>query len=327
MWTVAAFYHFARLDDLDTHRTKLLGLCREAEIMGTILLAPEGVNGTVAGSRGSIDRLIVELRRIPGCEGLSYKESRAAEMPFGRMKVRLKREIVTMGQPDVDPMAAVGTYVTPKDWNAVLEDPDTVIIDTRNSYEVAIGTFDGAIDPKTESFGDFPAWWQENAARFEGKRIAMFCTGGIRCEKSTSYLIGQGVNDVCHLQGGILKYLEEVPNEESRWQGACFVFDDRVSVEHGLQEGPHTLCHACRRPLLPADRGRSDFEEGVSCHHCSGLTSDSDKERFRMRQRQIALGRQRGMAHLGAKPVAQATQTDNPAGGTLDDHNISHKMR
>jgi UPF0176 protein len=214
------------------------------------------------------------------------------------MKVRIKREIVTMGQPDVDPRARVGNYVEPEDWNDLIRSEDVVLIDTRNDYEVAIGTFEGAIDPQTESFRDFPAWWEENRERFHNKRVAMFCTGGIRCEKSTNYLLGQGVEDVYHLKGGILRYLEETPRDQSTWQGECFVFDNRVSVGHGLQEGPHILCHGCRRPILPEDRTRPEYEEGVSCHLCVEETSDADKARFRERQKQIQLARERGAEHL-----------------------------
>jgi UPF0176 protein len=215
------------------------------------------------------------------------------------MKVRLKKEIVTMGQPDVDPRAAVGRYVSPQDWNALISSPDVAVIDTRNDYEYAIGTFEGAVDPETKSFREFPAWWQANKERFGNKRIAMFCTGGIRCEKSTNYLMSQGIDEVFHLKGGILKYLEEVPQEESLWHGECFVFDGRVSVGHGLAEGPHELCHACRRPILPLDKARPDFEEGVSCLHCADETSAADKARFRERQKQIALSKKRGERHLG----------------------------
>jgi UPF0176 protein len=209
------------------------------------------------------------------------------------MKVRLKREIVTMGQPDVDPASKVGNYVAPADWNALIQSPDVAVIDTRNDYEVAIGTFDGAIDPQTKSFGEFPAWWEENKHRFHNKKIAMFCTGGIRCEKSTNYLLGQGVEDVYHLKGGILKYLEEVPQEDSTWEGDCFVFDARVSVGHGLRKGPHVLCHGCRQPILPQDMQRPEYEHGVSCHNCFDQTSDWEKDRFRERQKQIKLAEAR----------------------------------
>ena len=300
MFTIAALYHFTRFPDPAALRQPLLDLCRAQGISGTLLLAGEGVNGTIAGSRDGIDAVLAHLRGLPGCAGLVHKESTASEQPFNRMKVRLKREIVTMGQPDVDPLQGTGHYVAPADWNALITAPDVAVIDTRNDYEVAIGTFAGAVDPQTRSFGEFPAWWEANKDRFAGKRIAMFCTGGIRCEKSTNYLRGQGVEEVYHLQGGILKYLEEVPQDQSTWQGECFVFDGRVSVGHGLAEGPHILCHACRRPLLPADRDRPEYEEGVACHHCADQTSEADKDRFRERQRQIALAKGRGDRHLGS---------------------------
>jgi len=298
MLTIAALYHFTRFEDPAALKPPLAELCAAHGVRGTLLLAREGINGTIAGPRAGIDIVLTHIRALPGCEGLEWKESTAAEMPFRKMKVRLKREIVTMGQPDVDPRALVGHYVEPADWNALIRDPDVAVIDTRNDYEVAIGTFEGAVDPKTESFGQFPAWWDANKARFRDKKIAMFCTGGIRCEKSTNWLLGQGVAEVYHLKGGILKYLEEVPAEESAWQGECFVFDGRVSVGHGLKEGPHALCHACRRPILPEDRGRPGYEQGVSCHHCVHETSAADKARFRERQRQIDLARARGESHL-----------------------------
>jgi UPF0176 protein len=299
MYTIAALYHFTRFDDPAALLGPLKALCLEQGVTGSLLLAHEGVNGTIAGSRAGIDAVLAHLRALPGCADLDWKESTAADQPFGRMKVRLKKEIVTMGQPDVDPRARVGNYVDPADWNDLIRSPDVAVIDTRNDYEVAIGTFEGAVDPKTDSFRDFPAWWEANKDRFHNKRIAMFCTGGIRCEKSTNYLLGQGVEDVYHLKGGILKYLEEVPQAESSWQGACFVFDGRVSVGHGLVEGPHLLCHACRRPILPEDQTHPAYEHGVSCHHCIDETSEADKARFRERQKQIALARERGEAHLG----------------------------
>ncbi|WP_375173772.1 rhodanese-related sulfurtransferase [Pseudooceanicola sp.] len=299
MYTVAALYHFTRFEDPAALQGPLLDLCRARGVTGSLLLAQEGINGTVAGSRGGIDAVLAHIRALPGCTDLEWKESTASEQPFGRMKVRLKKEIVTMGQPNVDPKARVGHYVEPADWNDLIRSPDVAVIDTRNDYEVAIGTFEGAVDPQTESFRDFPAWWEANKERFHNKRIAMFCTGGIRCEKSTNYLLGQGVPEVFHLKGGILKYLEEVPAEESSWQGECFVFDGRVSVGHGLVEGPHELCHACRRPILPEDRTRAEYEQGVSCHLCVNQTSEADKARFRERQKQIALSRARGEKHLG----------------------------
>ncbi|WP_322866790.1 rhodanese-related sulfurtransferase [Aquicoccus sp. G2-2] len=298
MFTCRALYHFARLPDPAALRAPLLELCEANAITGTLLLADEGINGTIAGKVAGLDAVLAHIRAFPGCGDIAWKDSPAQQQPFRRMKVRLKREIVTMGQPDVDPRTKAGHYVSPSEWNALIESPDVAVIDTRNEYEVAIGTFKGAVDPKTESFRDFPAWWEANKHRFHNKRIAMFCTGGIRCEKSTNWLLQQGVEDVYHLQGGILKYLEEVPEAQSDWQGECFVFDGRVSVGHGLHEGPHILCHACRRPILPQDRAHPDYEAGVSCHLCVNLTSEADKARFRERQKQITLATARGKAHL-----------------------------
>ncbi|MBT8477232.1 MAG: rhodanese-related sulfurtransferase [Alphaproteobacteria bacterium] len=287
MFTVAALYHFTRFEDPAALKTPLAQLACAQGVTGTILLAPEGVNGTIAGPREGIDAVLAHLRALPGCADLAWKESHATEAPFRRLKVRLKREIVTMGQPDVDPTNAVGRYVAPADWNALISAPDVAVIDTRNDYEVGIGTFSGAIDPDTRSFGEFPTWWEANKDRFEGKRIAMFCTGGIRCEKSTNWLIGQGVDEVYHLEGGILKYLEEVPEDESLWRGECFVFDRRVSVGHGLREGDYDLCHGCRRPISDADKAHDAYEPGVSCHRCISEHSEADRERFRERQRQM----------------------------------------
>jgi len=298
MYVIAALYHFTRFADPAALKPALEGLSQQHGVTGTLLLAGEGVNGTIAGGRAGIDAVLAHLRALPGCADLEWKEATSDQPPFGKMKVRLKKEIVTMGQPDVDPRARVGHYVDPADWNDLIRSPDVAVIDTRNDYEVAIGTFDGAVDPETRSFGEFPAWWEANKDRFHNKRIAMFCTGGIRCEKSTNFLLGQGVEDVYHLKGGILKYLEDVPAEDSTWQGECFVFDNRVSVGHGLVEGPHSLCHGCRRPILPADRARPEFEDGVSCHQCIDETSDADKARFRERQKQIRLARERGHEHL-----------------------------
>ena len=289
MYTIAALYHFTRFDDPAAMKPAMLEHCVAQGVKGTLLLAPEGINGTIAGPRAGIDAVLAYLRALPGCAGLEWKEATSDVPPFPRMKVRIKREIVTMGQPDVDPAAKVGNYVDAKDWNDLINSPDVAVIDTRNDYEVEIGTFDGAIDPKTKSFGEFPAWWEENKHRFHNKKVAMFCTGGIRCEKSTNYLLGQGVEDVYHLKGGILKYLEEVPQEDSTWQGDCFVFDARVSVGHGLTEGPHILCHGCRQPILPEDMHRPEYEQGVSCHKCYANTTDWDKDRFRERQKQIKL--------------------------------------
>ena len=299
MLTVAALYHFTRFADPAALRPGLEALCRAEGITGSLLLAPEGINGTIAGRRAGVLAVIAHLRGLPGCAGLDWQESPAAQMPFGRMKVKLKAEIVTMGQPGVDPLAATGHYVAAQDWNALIAAPDVAVIDTRNAYEVQIGRFQGAIDPGTDSFRDFPGWWQANAARFDGKRIAMYCTGGIRCEKSTNYLLGQGVAAVFHLKGGILSYLAQVPAADSRWQGDCFVFDGRVSVGHGLRPGALTACHACRRPLSAENRAHPAFEDGVCCPLCQGEYGTGDRERFRERQRQMQLAVTRGQRHLG----------------------------
>ena len=301
MFTVAALYKFTTFPDPVALRGPLQAVCEAAGVRGTLLLAREGINGTIAGTRGGIDVVLTHIRALPGCGDLEWKESPATEMPFGRMKVRLKREIVTMGEPDVNPRAGTGHYVEPAEWNNLIAATDIVVIDTRNDYEVAIGTFEGAIDPGTKSFGEFPAWWRENAGRFGNKRVAMFCTGGIRCEKSTNFLLQEGVSEVYHLKGGILKYLEEVSEPESLWDGECFVFDQRVSVGHGLKPGNYAMCHACRRPLSPDDMAHPDFEEGACCPACVDEHSEVQRQRFRERQRQIELARRKGQAHLGAR--------------------------
>jgi UPF0176 protein len=298
MLTVAALYHFAKIPDPTAWRAPLLAACQSAGVKGSLLLASEGINGTVAGSRDGIDIILNHLRAIPGFAALEHKESPAQTQPFGRMKVKLKREIVTMGQPNVDPVARVGSYVAAQDWNDLIASPDVALIDTRNDYEVGIGTFAGAIDPDIRTFRDFPAWWEAHKDAYRGKRIAMFCTGGIRCEKSTNYLLGQGVNEVFHLKGGILKYLEDVPAEQSKWNGECYVFDGRVSVGHGLMRGDYDSCHACRRPISAADKQRPEYERGAQCHQCVGEYSDFDRTRFRERQRQLDLATARGEAHF-----------------------------
>jgi UPF0176 protein len=302
--TVAALYRFARFDDPAALKAPLLAHCEACGIKGTLLLAREGINGTIAGSGDAIGRVLEHIRALPGCAELDVKYSTAPAMPFGRLKVRIKREIVTMGCPTVKPAEQVGTYVPPQQWDALIRDPDTLVVDTRNAYEVAVGTFEGAIDPGTESFREFPAWVERElrplVEQRQPKAIAMFCTGGIRCEKSTAYLLQQGFANVHHLQGGILRYLEEMPEQGTSWQGECFVFDQRVSVNHRLEPGCHSLCHACGLPLSPADRTHPAYSEGVSCHHCAGRFSDADRERFRERQRQMQLASRRGAPHLGA---------------------------
>lgn len=257
---VAALYQFTRFDDPEALRELLLAACEAAGVKGTLLLAREGINGTIAGTPEGLDAVLGAIRALPGCANLEVKFSDASAMPFGKLKVRVKREIVTMGEPDIDPTLSVGTYVDPHDWNALIADPDTLVIDTRNDYEVAIGTFTGAVDPATPSFRDFPAWFRDHRDELLAgkKKVAMFCTGGIRCEKSTSFLRAEGVEEVYHLLGGILKYLEQVPEEQSLWQGECFVFDERVSLGHGLAQGTHTRCQPCGRP----------FPVGEACSVC-----------------------------------------------------------
>ena len=304
--TVAALYKFARLADPAALREPILALCRTQGIKGTLLLAREGLNGTIAGSAQAIAALVDHLRALPGYGALEVKYSQAEAMPFYRIKVRVKAEIVTMGQPDIDPLQSAGHYVEPADWNALISDPDVVLIDTRNDYEVVIGTFAGATDPQTTSFRDFPAWFRERRERLLGEgrqpRVAMFCTGGIRCEKSTAFLKSEGVDEVFHLRGGILKYLEQVPAEQSLWQGECFVFDERVSVGHGLIPGAFELCRACRRPLSAADRASPLYEEGASCPACHDSRDEAQRARYRERHRQEQLAAQRGTAHIGAPP-------------------------
>jgi len=302
---IAALYHFTRFEDPASLRPGLLACVEQNEVRGTLLLASEGINGTVAGSDAGIYAVLDYIRDLPGCADLEWKESRATEMPFHRTKVRLKKEIVTMGQPDLDPLDGVGTYVDPQDWNALISDPDTIVIDTRNDYEVQIGTFEGAIDPETKSFREFPDWFRARRAEFEAEgrtpKIAMFCTGGIRCEKSTAFVKNEGLDEVYHLKGGILKYLEQVPEAESRWKGECFVFDERVSVKHGLDVGTHSLCRACRRPLSEADKNHEHFVEGVSCHQCYPERTDEQRARYEERQRQARIAAARGAEHIGRK--------------------------
>jgi UPF0176 protein len=303
---VAALYHFARFDDPGALQAPLEQLALEKGVKGTLLLAREGINGTIAGSDHAIAAVLAHIRDLPGCANLEHKLSRAAKMPFHRLKVRLKREIVTMGQPDIDPLTSTGHYVSPQDWNALIADPGTIVIDTRNDYEVAVGTFAGAIDPQTPTFRDFPAWFRENREALLGQgqspKVAMFCTGGIRCEKSTAFLKAEGLDQVYHLKGGILKYLEEVPAEQSLWQGECFVFDQRVTVGHGLKQGDYSLCHACRRPVSEADLASPLYEVGVSCAACHAEKDDEQRRRYRERHQQQLRAAAKGKAHLGARP-------------------------
>ena len=304
--TVAALYKFARLSEPDALRGPLAALCKAQGVKGTLLLAREGINGTIAGPDEGIAAVLDHVRALPGCASLDAKLSSADAMPFYRMKVRVKAEIVTMGQPEIDPLTDAGHYVEPAEWNALISDPGVVLIDTRNDYEVAIGTFTGATDPQTTSFRDFPAWFRAERDRLLGQgkapKVAMFCTGGIRCEKSTAFLKSEGVDEVFHLKGGILKYLEQVPATESLWQGECFVFDERVSVGHGLTPGSYELCRACRKPIDAAERASPLYEEGASCPACHDSRDEAQRARYRERHRQELLATQRGTAHLGAQP-------------------------
>jgi UPF0176 protein len=296
---VAALYRFARLARYGELKAPLAEFCCARGIRGTLILAHEGINGTVAGTEKAIAELVGYLNSWPEFAGAEIKYSSAEKMPFYRMKVRLKREIVTMGVADIDPLNAAGTYVEAKDWNALIADSDTILIDTRNDYEVKIGTFQGAVDPDTKSFTEFPAWVAANRAKLEGKKVAMFCTGGIRCEKASAFVKGLGVEKVYHLKGGILKYLEEVPADESRWEGECFVFDERVSVGHGLIEGEAELCRACRSPLDAQAKLSAQYEAGVSCPACYDKRTDEDRARYAERQKQIRLAQARGERHIG----------------------------
>lgn len=300
---VVALYRFTPFEDCEAIRGPLAKLCCSLGIRGILLLAHEGINGTIAGSDDAMDRVLEHIRALPGCADLEIKESRAAELPFLRMKVRIKKEIVTMGVPGVDPRAIVGTYVDPADWNGLISDPDTIVIDTRNDYEVAVGTFRGAIDPQITTFREFPDWFRarrdELVAQGRTPKVAMFCTGGIRCEKSTAFAKAEGVEDVFHLKGGILKYLETIPENESLWEGECFVFDQRVTVKHGLEQGQYSVCHACRRPVSDEDKASPLYEEGVSCPACHDERTEAQRRRYADREQQTRLAAQRGTHHLG----------------------------
>ena len=315
---VAALYQFTPFKDCAALRQPLADACDAAGVKGTILLAREGINGTIAGTDVSIEAVLDHIRQLPGCDELEVKFSRAPSMPFHRMKVRLKNEIVSMGQPDIDPLASVGRYVSPENWNALIAEPGTIVIDTRNDYEVEVGTFPGAIDPRTKSFRDFPAWFRAERDRLLAQdestgtppKVAMFCTGGIRCEKSTAFLKAEGVDEVYHLQGGILKYLETIPPEQSLWEGECFVFDQRVTVGHGLVPGSYGQCHACRRPITQADRASSLYEEGVSCPACHGERNEEQRAGYRERHKQEMLAAKRGEAHIGSQDMPKSPENE-----------------
>lgn len=296
---IAAFYRFASVADPDALRADLAVAAERAGIRGTILVAAEGINGTIAGAPDAVRRVLGDIRTRTGLDDLRHRESFAAEQPFNRMKVRLKTEIVTIGVDRIDPPSEAGTYVDPETWNALLDDPDVTVIDARNDYEVRVGTFRNAVNPGTDSFRDFPAWADAELDPDVNRRVAMFCTGGIRCEKATALLRNRGFDEVYHLEGGILRYLEAVDRAESRWEGECFVFDGRVSVDHELRPGSFSLCHACRRPVSPEDRRHPDYEEDVSCPRCIDERTDADRARYRERRRQMKLAAQRGEAHMG----------------------------
>ncbi|HWV13996.1 MAG TPA: rhodanese-related sulfurtransferase [Cellvibrio sp.] len=299
---VAALYKFVSLPDYQDIAPRLKDHCDSIGLKGTLLLAEEGINGTVAGTREAIDSLLDYLHQDSRFADLVHKESLDEDMPFYRMKVKLKKEIVTMGVTGIDPLKIVGTYVKPKDWNALISDPEVTVIDTRNAYEYSIGTFAGAIDPQTETFREFPDYVAKNLDPAKHKKVAMFCTGGIRCEKSTAYMKEQGFAEVYHLEGGILKYLEEVPAEESLWHGECFVFDNRVAVNHSLQKGIYDQCHGCRHPITEEDKLSEQYMLGVSCPRCFDALSLDQKTRFAERQKQIQLAKLRNEVHIGATP-------------------------
>ena len=302
---VAALYKFSHLEKHWQLKPSLLDSCKENGVNGTLILANEGINGTIAGPESGLRAVLRHIRSDPRLMDLEHKESWAKEMPFHRIKVHLKREIVTMGVEGIDPTSSVGTYVAPSDWNALISAPDVLLIDTRNTYETSIGTFEHAHDPKTQNFREFPAWVQENEELLKEKpKIAMFCTGGIRCEKASSYLLEQGYENVFHLKGGILKYLEDMPEKQSLWNGECFVFDERVSVRHGLDQGDYALCHACRFPIDEADMRSPLYTHGVACPHCFHRTTETQKERFAERQKQVNLAALRNEEHLGAQSSA-----------------------
>lgn len=303
-YVVCALYKFVTLEDYEQIKTPLLEIMQNNAVRGTLLLAQEGINGTVAGSRKGIDTLLAWLQSDSRLSPLSYKESFTNKPPFARTKVKLKKEIVTMGVENIDPKKVVGTYVKPSDWNELISDPEVLLIDTRNDYEVEIGTFKHAINPRTESFREFPDYVAENLDKEKHKKVAMYCTGGIRCEKSTAFLKEQGFDEVYHLEGGILKYLEEVPEDQTMWQGECFVFDDRVAVNHKLEKGQYDQCNACRLPITEADKQSEHFIEGVSCPRCVDMHTKEQKARFAERQKQIELAQSRHESHIGGD-VAQ----------------------
>ncbi|MCH2159572.1 MAG: rhodanese-related sulfurtransferase [Oleiphilaceae bacterium] len=306
--TVCAMYRFVDLPNYKELRQPLLDKMLENDVRGTLLLASEGINGTVSGTEASIETLLTWLKAIPEFADIDYKLSFDESQPFYRTKVKLKKEIVTMGVEGIDPKKVVGTYVKPKDWNALISNPEVVLIDTRNDYEYEIGTFEGAVNPKTDTFREFPAYVDEHLDPAKHKKVAMFCTGGIRCEKSTAFLKEKGFDEVYHLEGGILKYLEEVPKEDTMWEGDCFVFDNRVAVDHDLNKSAYDQCHACRLPITAEDMEHEHYKKGVSCPKCFGKHTPSQIKRFGERQKQIDLARARGQGHIGSEATEAIAQ-------------------
>lgn len=296
---VCSLYRFVKLNNHEALREPLLKLLQKLQVKGSLLLAHEGLNGTIAGSREAINQVIVFLKKDGRFDGLQIKESKTNTSPFKRTKVKVKKEIVTMGRPDIDPQHYAGEYVKPEDWNDLISDPNVVVIDTRNEYEIAVGSFDGAVNPQTTTFREFPLF-AKTLNLHKSTKVAMYCTGGIRCEKSTAYLKSLGFDNVYHLEGGILKYLEETPEDNSLWKGECFVFDDRVTVNHQLHQGSYDQCHACRTPISQKDKQSPYFTEGISCHHCYKNLTEKRRKRLQERQKQVRLARQRGDSHIGS---------------------------
>ena len=296
---IAALYKFVDIDDTEQLRKKLLERCKSLEIKGTFILSGEGINGTVAGVKESIDSIIDYLKADKRFEDIECKFSADEKIPFYRIKVKIKDELIPIGMEGVDPRKNVGKYVNPSDWNSLINDPETLVIDVRNDYEVEVGTFRGALNPRTQNFREFPEFVRENLNPNKYKKVAMYCTGGIRCEKASSFMLGEGFSDVYHLKGGILKYLEEVPAEESTWEGECFVFDNRTSVDHDLENGVYDLCHNCRYPVSPEDMESEYYEKGVSCPRCHDKISESRRKSLEERNKQIKLAKKRNQPHLG----------------------------
>ena len=310
---IISFYKFVTILNLEELKIQIENICSKFDTKGTILIAPEGINGTIEGSKNNIEKFLETLKNNKKFSDIIPKYSYSSKDSFNRMKVRLKKEIVTIGNTEVNPNKYIGKYIEPNDWNELISDPNTILIDTRNEYEVAIGTFKGAINPKTKSFRDLPNWIKNNLENedddYKDKKIAMFCTGGIRCEKSTSYLVQKGFTNVSHLKGGILKYLENIPKKKSLWDGECFVFDQRVSVAEELKPGSYLMCHGCRMPLKPEDTKLKSYIHGVSCKYCHNKKSAESKKRYADRQKQINLALERGEKHMGSKPMASSTVT------------------